>query len=279
MKPIRIEGPKLDDAKSALAAKFVKAWPKLAGNLADQISAAMTKMAKASALDDENQDHDNTVDIILASLDFADWQVLIDPTAEELAKVLDASGKSVLAQLSVKAEDATNQVHQDALDYAQARAAELVGMKYVDGQLIENPSAKWAITSSTRDMIRTTVAQSIEDGWSRDRLATELEATYSFSESRAQTIAQTELNRANSTGAMNGYRRSGVVTGKVWLLSNDYDSKDDDGLCEDNADQGQIGLDEQFASGDDAPPAHVNCRCDVAAVVSDDSQTQEGDEP
>lgn len=276
MKPARIDGAKLDKVKAAYVKAITAAWPKLARDLATQITAAMGKMAKAQNLD-ENADPDQSADIILASLDFSAWQILIDPTEEQLASVLEDAGKAVLAQLGVTATNALDQVHQDALDYAQARAAELVGMKQIDGVWIENPSAKWAITESTRDMIRGTVSQAINEGWSRDRLATELETTYSFSEARAETIAQTELNRANSTGAMNGYRRSGVVSKKVWLLSNDYDAKDDDGLCEDNADQGPIGLDENFASGDDAPPAHINCRCDVAAIVSDDSQ-EEGDD-
>lgn len=276
MKPARIDGATLDRVKARYVKAITKAWPRLAADLADQIAGAMGKLAKVQNLD-ENADPDQSVDIILASLDFTAWQILIDPTEEQLASVLEDSGKAVLAQLGVTATNALDQVHQDALDYAQARAAELVGMKQIDGVWVENPSAKWAITESTRDMIRNTVSQAIADGWSRDRLATELETTYSFSEARAETIAQTELNRANSTGAMNGYRRSGVVTQKVWLLSNDYDAKDDDGLCEANADQGPIGLNENFASGDDAPPAHINCQCDVAAIASDDSQ-EEGDD-
>ena len=52
--------------------------------------------------------------------------------------------------------------------------------------------------------------------------------------------------------------------------------------CVANAEQGAIGLEDEFLSGDDAPPAHPNCRCDVLPVLieegpSDDTDTDTGD--
>ena len=38
---------------------------------------------------------------------------------------------------------------------------------------------------------------------------------------------------------------------------------------------GAIGLDEDFPSGDDAPPAHPNCVCDVAAITSKDDDNED----
>jgi len=43
-------------------------------------------------------------------------------------------------------------VNEAARDYAHDRAAEMVGKKWVDGVLVDNPDAQWAITETTRDV-------------------------------------------------------------------------------------------------------------------------------
>lgn len=212
--------------------------------------------------------------------DAGDWTVLIDPLASELEAVAGSAGLSSLEVVGLHNDRSiVQQVNRDAADFAGERAAELVGKRRnSEGGLEDNPDAAWAIDDATRELIAGDVTQAIEEGWSTGDLARHLTSeSYGFSERRAETIARTEIIRANNAGNMAGYRASGVVQGKIWLAGNegDGDACDD---CEANADEGVIGLEEDFGSGDDAPPAHPNCRCAVAPVVDDDGEAEHRDE-
>lgn len=141
--------------------------------------------------------------------------------------------------------------------YAAKRAAQLIGTDASGGELGQ----------ATRDLIRSTIETALDEGWSVDELSDELSKSYAFSEARAGTIADTELRAALNQGELAGWKESGVVAGKQWLLSNDEGVCD---ICEGNADQGVVAIDDNFNSGDDAPPGHPNCRCSMAPVVSDE---------
>lgn len=165
-------------------------------------------------------------------------------------------GALPVSQEALTATDATT------MEFAKNRAAELVGMKYTAaGDLIENPNADWAITDSTRDMLRSTLVKAMEDGLSNDELASALEDNFAFSESRADMIARTETKRADMQGSLTAYKNSGIVKGKQSIISDDHDHDDE---CDDNEDAGIIPIDEDFPSGDDAPPYHPNCNCSMA---------------
>jgi hypothetical protein len=141
-------------------------------------------------------------------------------------------------------------------------------MKYdADGDLVENPNARWAITDTTRQRLRDLETKAFDEGWTPDDLATAVNELID-DPFRAELIADTDLARAQQEGSMAEWVESGVVDGKVWLLSNDHDFADD---CDDNADAGEIPVDEDFPSGDATSPAHPRCTCDVAAVVSGES--------
>ncbi len=183
---------------------------------------------------------------ILTQVDLGDWDVLIDPTAEELAEIY-AEGILEGAKL-VDMDVDLDQLNERALEWARDRAADLVT------QIEEN----------TRDMLRDTVAQAIEEGWSADELAGQIADSVGFSDDRAETIARTELIAANNQGNLRAYKESGVATGKEWATAGDDLVEEE---CQANEDQGPIGLDEDFDSGDDAPPAHPNCRCAILPVI------------
>lgn len=152
--------------------------------------------------------------------------------------------------------------------YAKARGAEMVGMKWVDGELVDNPDPYWAITDETRTGIASLLDDAVNQGWGVDQFAEALGNAYAFSATRAEMIARTETRLADSKGNLAGWKQSGVVAQKVWLISNDGCCDD----CQDNADEGPIDLDDDFPSGDDSCPAHPNCKCVIAPVVGDDSE-------
>lgn len=200
------------------------------------------------------------VDIVL------DWSALIPLTKRELRKMASDGAKAALAQVKVSDEDMLALANENAIEWADARAAEMVGMRYnADGELVPNPNAVWRIDDTTREGINSLVNQALSEGWSNDTLAAEIRDSYLFSDSRAETIARTETARADVEGNLIGYEASGVVEGKEWVTADDDLVSED---CAANAAQGVIGLDEYFQSGAFAPPEHPNCRCDVLPVVT-----------
>ena len=161
--------------------------------------------------------------------------------SEEAAKILANTykdgTKAAKAQLGVSV--ALGTINKKATTWASQHAAELIT----------------GIDETTRDGIKKLVAKSMDEGWSPQQLSDSLRDDYLFSDVRAEMIARTETARADTQGNMELYREAGVV-GKSWL-------SDEEG-CEDcaaNVADGVIGFEDTFSSGDDAPPAHPQCRC------------------
>jgi hypothetical protein len=212
-------------------------------------------------------------DDILSALNLDDWVKLVDEVVDPLTGVAKEGGANALAELDLDEEGMFDLVNGAAVEYAQERAAQLVGMKYnAAGDLIQNPSAKWSITESTRDMLRGEVVRALTDGLTVDELQQSIMDAFAFSEARAETIARTELAAAHVAGNLAGWEASGVVTGKEWILGSEHDFEDE---CNDNEDAGVVDLGDTFPSGDDGPPAHPNCICDVVAVLADEAEAAE----
>ncbi len=98
---------------------------------------------------------------------------------------------------------------------------------------------------------------------------------YAFSDDRAELIARTEIAMANQTGALEGMklaRGAGVKLKKVWVP--DADACD---VCQENADDGPIDIDDDFPSGDDQPTAHPHCECVIASEIEEGEETEEGE--
>ena len=133
---------------------------------------------------------------------------------EHLTPVLADSGRRALLRIGIDDDNLVDQVNDRAVSYAEARAAEMVGKRLdEDGELVDNPDARWVITDSTRDEVRRVIAKGLEDNIGTDAIADAVLGAGAFSEDRAELIARTEVGRANSAGALDGYkvaRDSGV---------------------------------------------------------------------
>jgi SPP1 gp7 family putative phage head morphogenesis protein len=198
------------------------------------------------------------------ALDGVDWAPIAGALQTQLVAVAGDGAKKTLLTLGVSDEGITDQTFDSAVEWAKARAAELVGKSWdEDGNLVDNPDADMAITDSMRDEIQDAVADAIENGTPAAKLADDIEELGSFSEDRAMMIARTEVIRANAQGQLSAFRGSGVVKLKAWSTSNEPEVCDD---CQGNEDEGGIDLDDDFPSGDDAPPGHPNCLCVLVAV-------------
>jgi SPP1 gp7 family putative phage head morphogenesis protein len=206
------------------------------------------------------------------AVDGADWAPIAEAVAAETATVAADGAKRALTTLGVADDESiTSQTFTKAVDAAKARAAELVGRRWDGDELVDNDDASMTITDSTRGDIRDAVADAIEDGDSAAELADRIEGLGAFGEDRALAIARTEIIRAHAQGQMTAMRESGVVHMKAWSTAGEEVCDD----CQGNEDQGAIDLDDDFESGDDAPPCHVNCRCSVVAAIDEGDSADE----
>lgn len=75
-------------------------------------------------------------------------------------------------------------------------------------------------------------------------------------ETRAWQIANTETNQAMSTAQEAFLKENGIGT-KKWIPAGPSTCA----ICQGNADQGPIPVDDAFESGDTHPPGHPGCEC------------------
>jgi SPP1 gp7 family putative phage head morphogenesis protein len=257
--------PVVRRARKALSGSIKRFLKQQAGQIAAQLSDAL-------GLEKSSHGGQRKVSALVAKaleeIDFAEWADelpgMFRPT---LAAIAIDGGIQGLRQIGVTSDDLEDLLRDKAETWAADRAAEMVGMRRVDGELVQNPDAKWRIDEGTRDMLRSTTERALNEGWSSQEMAAEIEASYPFSESRAEMIARTEIAKADIAGTMEGYRASGIVAGKTWLTAQDDMVSDE---CRECGEAGIIGLDDNFPSGEDAPPNHPNCRCVVLPVFDDE---------
>ena len=177
--------------------------------------------------------------------------------SELLGKAIEANalqgGEDGLLQLNISGGlGMTEQVNQSATAWAERRAADLITSDGAGGELVD----------ATRNLIRSTIEQAVNEGWSTQKLAKALREHYAFSPARAAVIARTELAMAESQGNLQAYIASGVVQKKTWILDPDPCP-----VCIANAAQGAIPLLQAFQGGVMTAPQHPNCRCAIAPVI------------
>lgn len=199
-----------------------------------------------------------------------DMDRLYEPVKALLEQRASQSGHAELALLTADASGnapaiaAKTYINQDAIDFAQDRAAELIGKKIVDGKLVENPDAKWSISQTTRDGIRQLVVDAEKQGQSVQQLASAIRESAMFSPERAKRIAQWELSYADNNGNLIAWKRSGLVSKKHSLLGSEHKVCDE---CDANVKAGAIDLDAPFPSGHQCAPYHPACPCTTVPVL------------
>ena len=205
-----------------------------------------------------SQDELDKIEEILAGVDFYGWAVLATDTDSLIEEAMQDGGYEALKLLGLDVtadRSVFNVVNERAVEYAKARSADLVTM----------------VSDSTREMMRGDIAEALTEGWSNSVLASKLADNYAFSSDRAMVIARTETIRASNQGTLAGFKASGVVPQKLWTTAEDDKVSED---CEENGDQGPIDLDDDFASGDSAPPAHPACRCVLVGLTQMETAQQ-----
>lgn len=114
-----------------------------------------------------------------------------------------------------------------------------------------------SIDDTTLSQIATLIKNSKMEGLTIDEIADEIDEQFdTISENRANVISRTEVAQAMGSGNLATMKENGVTT-KHWVVAGNSVCA----ICQGNADQGSIPVNESFDSGDDAEPAHPNCEC------------------
>lgn len=207
-----------------------------------------------------HKDAEDDADEIIGSLTLAELAAIAGIDAE-LANVAADGGQQFLLQINVPGRDELfDKVNDRAVAYARARGGELVS----------------GLEESTREELGGIIADGLEENIGLDGIIDRLQNAYAFSEDRADLIARTEVAMANGNGSLEGMRlarAAGVKLKKLWLP--DAEACDE---CLENGDAGPIDLEDVFPTGDDAPPAHPNCQCDMASEVEEGEAGEEPEE-
>lgn len=248
--PIPFDREATRKARLAIRAVFFKAFQALAAKVAKQLR---DEVRKADETDEEKADR------LAEGFDLSTLQAVYEEVARQLGDLAADSVDRALEQMGMA--DGTgifDVVSERAVTAARERAAELVT----------------DITDSTRTMLRDLIVNGLSDNIGLEEIAASIVSSTGFSQERADLIARTEVADANSQAALEGYRgaaEAGVQVQKEWLLGPNPCE-----VCQENAEAGPIDLDDDFPSGDDAPPAHPNCECALMPVVTDAGEAQPG---
>jgi hypothetical protein len=243
----------VDEITKAIHNIFVKH----AGTLAGAVEKHYKKMVK---VDDGKQE-------ITKVLNVLDWSSLPDEVQAELLSAGVSGVDAGFTQLNVDDSGLINKANTIAGDYAQKRGAEMVGMKWVDGELVQNPDAEWAISDTTRDKIQSLIDKAFKDETKWSDLIDQIKESDAFSQSRAAMIAKTEVANAQVLGNLTAWKETGLVEEVDWVLAGNHEDEPDD-ECDDMAEGGPYAM-------DDLPeyPQHPQCMCLlVASQIKDDSE-------
>lgn len=123
------------------------------------------------------------------------------------------------------------------------------------------------LNTTTTNRLQSTMTNGLILGESRNQIADRIKSVMDdIPEWRARLIAQTEIIRAYSEGAVQRYESSDVVTGKRWVDGQPKACP----VCKSGLNGKIVGLRDMFKSRYgplNGPPAHPGCRCTLAPVL------------
>ena len=122
-----------------------------------------------------------------------------------------------------------------------------------------------SITDKTSiENMRTLITDSFKENDTIGQLTRKIRKEFTqYSKVRAEMIARTESSNAYGRASLEYYKEAGIQT-KQWYTMQDELVSD---ICLANEAQGPIPINDNFSSGVQNEPNHVNCRCSVVPVA------------
>lgn len=144
---------------------------------------------------------------------------------------------------------------------AELETTATIGDNSITRYLSENSLSKLTgnISETSKSRLRDAIAKAVDSGGTADDIVEAIQETMDdFSDSRANIIAQTEVNSAYNFGRHELAAGAGMNE-KAWIT----ESGDPCLECQANEAQGWIPIEFLFQSGDEFPTAHPMCYCSV----------------
>jgi uncharacterized protein YdaL len=243
-----------------LLVKYYREMSKKAGDFINwdhyNYQAAQAKQAKLS-----RTKLDFNVDVIIndSQIDDLDQDFiqLTLRTASQIVAIGAQAGEIIYnVPLNIQSTDAIIQA------LGKKQVAALVGKKVLkDGSIIDNPHPLY----NTNDTVRADIAESIKTSLALGETteqATARIADIINNPARAERIARTESVNAYNAGMIEFGNQSEAV-GEEWMDAGATDE------CADYASRGPQPFGTGW-DGEDAPPAHPNCRCAIRLIYGEE---------
>jgi hypothetical protein len=177
-----------------------------------------------------------------------------------IVDAIAAAGKvSVLAEADIQEDDA-----DDDSDSDDSQPTDYVGMTAEDAADYAKNKVDMLVTGLDQTSLNS-IANAVSTGIT-ERLGVPgtgklIQASVDgMTTNRAQTIADYEMNDAMSQAFLKKLVKNAIAY-KQWILGPNPCE-----ICEENAEESPIPVDDEFPSGDLCPPAHVGCVCAVAGA-------------
>jgi hypothetical protein len=150
-----------------------------------------------------------------------------------------------------------------AVEYAQARGADLLGKRLVAGEWVDNPVDKWVVSDTIRDQVRAKLVKAIEEGQSPGEFRAALEQELSDIDYRALMVARTETGFAYNAGALANYKDAEVT--HVMVMDGGTD-----GSCDDCNEIGASDEPWTIEEAEANPLEHPNCTRAFSPVLMEE---------
>lgn len=176
----------------------------------------------------------------------------VEPIVAAVETAMPAGAATAGRELGIEA--AFNLKHPRAVAYIDQHGAALVR----------------GINETTRESMRTLLKMAADEGWSYDKTARRIRAQFdgfagampqAHIRDRATLVAVQEVGEAFEAGSeivVRDLADAGLSMEKRWLTVSDARVSE---LCQGNAAEGWIPLEQSFPSGHMRPLGHVACRC------------------
>lgn len=189
--------------------------------------------------------------VIRALDEYDDGGRALEVTLQAAGRAMETAASRAIAQLGAQ------------ISFTLANPRAVAYMDRVGANLVAG------LNRTSRDQLRTVLAQGIDAGWSYGRLATAIRRKFDdFSRSRALMITRTELGNAYTEGTAiigRDLQAQGLRMEKRWIALADDRVEPE---CSANAAQQWIPMNATFSGGTAQPLQHPLCRCSIILRMS-----------